>query len=148
MPNRADWRVIRDVYVAPTDREAKSFAINGMMGRCWHEFLLPLYLRLGLGRLLKQDSDMPDDAIDLAYLAEHLWIVGSPETVARRIQALQAGSGGFGRLLIVSYDAQNERAAWQRNLELLMRQVLPMCSQAGKVEAPQSYPYELRRARH
>ena len=42
-PDRQEWRITRDVYVAPNDREARSLAINGIMGRCWKEFLLPLY---------------------------------------------------------------------------------------------------------
>ena len=79
-PDRNDWRIIRDVYVAPTDAEARELAIGGMMGRCWREFLLPIYLGLGLGPFLKIDPEMPDDAIDLEYLAENLWLVGSPDT--------------------------------------------------------------------
>lgn len=148
-PNRADWTVIRDVYVAPTDEEAKKLAINGIMGRCWREFLLPLYLQLGLGGLLKLDRNMRDDAIDLPCLAEHVWIVGSPATVANRIGELQAGSGGFGRLLIVSYDALAEQRSWQRSLELLVDQVLPACNSTVTIPQRQGIaPYELCRARN
>jgi alkanesulfonate monooxygenase SsuD/methylene tetrahydromethanopterin reductase-like flavin-dependent oxidoreductase (luciferase family) len=147
-PNRADWTIIRDVYVAPTDQEARRLAMNGMMGRCWREFLLPLYLQLGLGRLLKKDHSMADEDIDLPYLAENLWIVGSPATVAGRIRDLQMSSGGFGRLLIVCYDAQDERAVWHRSLEMLMQQVHPMCSVAAAVEPRELFCHELRRARH
>ena len=97
------------------------------MGRCWREFLLPLYLDLGLGNLLKIDPAMPDESIDLDYVATNLWIVGSPETVARRVLELQEGTGGFGRLLIVSYDAADEREAWVESLGLLMEEVRPAC---------------------
>jgi alkanesulfonate monooxygenase SsuD/methylene tetrahydromethanopterin reductase-like flavin-dependent oxidoreductase (luciferase family) len=124
-PGRAEWRIIRDVYVAPTDQEARDNAINGMMGRCWKEFLLPLYLHLGLGGMLKTSADMPDQAIDLEYLADHLWIVGSPTTVGKRIQALQEGTGGFGNLLIASYDATEEREAWKESIRLLTESVMP-----------------------
>jgi alkanesulfonate monooxygenase SsuD/methylene tetrahydromethanopterin reductase-like flavin-dependent oxidoreductase (luciferase family) len=124
-PNRADWRIIRDVYVAPTDKEARQLAIEGIMGRCWREFLLPLYFRLGLGNLLKKDPAMPDAAVDLEYLADNLWFVGSPATVSKRIQELQEGTGGFGHLLVVSYDAMGEREAWERSLHLLVEEVLP-----------------------
>jgi alkanesulfonate monooxygenase SsuD/methylene tetrahydromethanopterin reductase-like flavin-dependent oxidoreductase (luciferase family) len=126
-PDRAEWRIIRDVYVAPTDSEARRLAIDGIMGRCWREFLLPTYLGLGLGRFLKNDASMPDEAVDLDYLADHLWFVGSPETVADRIRDLQERTGGFGRLLVVSYDASDEREAWDRSLRLLMDEVLPRC---------------------
>jgi alkanesulfonate monooxygenase SsuD/methylene tetrahydromethanopterin reductase-like flavin-dependent oxidoreductase (luciferase family) len=137
-PNRAEWRIIRDVYVAPTDREARQLAIEGIMGRCWREFLLPLYFRLGLGNLLKKDPAMPDAAVDLEYLANNLWFVGSPATVTKRIQQLQEGTGGFGHLLIVSYDSVDQRTAWERSLRLLVEEVLPgthdatLCSQASE----------------
>jgi alkanesulfonate monooxygenase SsuD/methylene tetrahydromethanopterin reductase-like flavin-dependent oxidoreductase (luciferase family) len=85
VPDRDEWRIIRDVYAAPTDAEARELAIGGIMGRCWREFMLPMYLGLGLGPLLKHDPSMPNEAIDLDYLADHLWFVGSTETVAGRI---------------------------------------------------------------
>ncbi len=127
VPDRDQWRIIRDVYVAPTDSEARELAIGGIMGRCWREFMLPIYLGLGLGPLLKRDASMPDEAVDLEYLADHLWFVGSPETVADRIRDLQERTGGFGRLLVVSYDATDEREAWDRSLRLLIEEVLPRC---------------------
>lgn len=129
-PDRAEWRIIRDVYVAPTDAEARRLAIDGIMGRCWREFLLPVYLGLGLGPMLKPDLAMPDSSLTLDYLADHLWLVGSPGTVARRINELHDQVGGFGRLLAVSYDASGERAVWERSLHLLMNEVLPACTPA------------------
>jgi alkanesulfonate monooxygenase SsuD/methylene tetrahydromethanopterin reductase-like flavin-dependent oxidoreductase (luciferase family) len=130
-PDRGDWRLIRDVYVAPTDREARALALGGMMGRCWREFLLPLYLSLGLGPLLKGDPSMPDEDVDLEYVADNLWLVGSPDTVARGIRELQEHTGGFGYLLITSYDAVDERQSWERSLQLLIDEVLPACDPAG-----------------
>ncbi len=124
---RSDWRIIRDVYVAPTDTEARDCAMNGMMGRCWQEFLLPLYLQLGLGAHLKIDPKMADEDITLDYLCDRLWVVGSPTTVATRLQELDQAVGGFGTLLITSYDVQDERASWERSLSLLTEQVLPLC---------------------
>jgi len=128
VPDRGEWRIIRDVYVAPTDAQARALATGGIMGRCWREFLLPLYLGLGLGPLLKRDPAMPDEAIDLDYLADNLWFVGSPTTVAERIMDLQKQTGGFGYLLLVSYDAADEREPWVRSLRLLVEEVLPACA--------------------
>lgn len=131
IPERAEWRIIRDIYVAPTDAEARALAIGGIMGRSWREFLLPLYFKLGLGSMLKTSPDMPDEAVTLEYLADHLWIVGSPATVAGKLQALQQASGGFGVLLATSYDATDECAAWRRSLALLQNDVLPACQPAA-----------------
>jgi alkanesulfonate monooxygenase SsuD/methylene tetrahydromethanopterin reductase-like flavin-dependent oxidoreductase (luciferase family) len=135
-PDRGEWRVIRDVYVAPTDAEARALAVGGMMGRCWREFLLPLYLGLGLGRLLTCDPSMAEEAVDLEYLADNLWLVGSPATVARRINDLREQTGGFGYLLITSYDAVDEREPWKRSLRTLVDEVLPAC--AGSEGRPES----------
>ncbi len=96
------------------------------MGRCWREFLLPIYLGLGLGRFLKRDPSMPDEAIGLEYLADNLWFVGSPQTVADRILDLQERTGGFGYLLIVSYDATNGLQTSARSLRLLMDEFRPL----------------------
>jgi alkanesulfonate monooxygenase SsuD/methylene tetrahydromethanopterin reductase-like flavin-dependent oxidoreductase (luciferase family) len=116
--------------VAPSDAEARELAIGGIMGRCWREFLLPIYLGLGLGPLMKLDPSMPDEAVDLEYLADNLWLVGSPETVANRITELQAQTGGFGHLTMVSYDASDERETWDRSRQLLINEVLPQCQSA------------------
>ena len=144
-PDRRNWRLIRDVYVAPTDREARDLALGGMMGRCWREFLLPLYLGLGLGPLLKGDSSMADEDVDLEYVADNLWLVGSPDTVARRIRELQEHTGGFGYLLITSYDAVDERQSWQRSLQLLIDEVLPACDPRV---SRRRCRHELRRVSH
>jgi alkanesulfonate monooxygenase SsuD/methylene tetrahydromethanopterin reductase-like flavin-dependent oxidoreductase (luciferase family) len=129
-PDRGTWRVIRDVYVAPTDAEARALALGGMMGRCWREFLLPLYLGLGLGPLLKNDPSMRDEDVCLDYIADHLWLTGSPDTVADRITELYKQTGGFGYLLITCYDAAVEQEAWERSLRLLTGEVLPACQGA------------------
>jgi alkanesulfonate monooxygenase SsuD/methylene tetrahydromethanopterin reductase-like flavin-dependent oxidoreductase (luciferase family) len=133
-PDRGEWRIIRDVYVAPTDEEARELAINGIMGRCWQEFLLPIYQGLGLGKFLKRDPSMPDEAVNLEYLADNLWFVGSPETVAARINDLQARTGGFGYLTIVSYDASEERESWGRSLKMLINEVLPRCETSAPIQ--------------
>jgi alkanesulfonate monooxygenase SsuD/methylene tetrahydromethanopterin reductase-like flavin-dependent oxidoreductase (luciferase family) len=129
-PDRGTWRVIRDVYVAPTDAEARALALGGMMGRCWREFLLPLYLGLGLGPLLKNDPAMPDADVCLDYVADNLWLTGSPATVAGRITELYRRTGGFGYLLVTCYDTAGEQRAWERSLRLLTGQVLPACRRA------------------
>ena len=72
--DRNSWRVVRDVYVARTDAEARHLAINGAMGRCWREFQLPLYIKLGLGPMLKHDPAVADEDIDVEHLADHFMV--------------------------------------------------------------------------
>ena len=42
------WRLVRDVYVADTDEEARDQAVNGMIGRVWRDYLLGLFKEFDL----------------------------------------------------------------------------------------------------
>ena len=126
--DRNRWRIVADIVVAPTDEEAREIARTGAMARCWREFLLPLYLSLGLGRLLGAlpgGTRIPDDAIDIDHLMDHLWIVGSPDTVTEKITRLRDDVGGFGVLLATCYDHVDEATTWQRSVDLLTNTVIP-----------------------
>src|SRR5262249_15158522 len=84
-PNRTTWRVRRAVHVAPTDAQAREEALAGALGRDYADYFLPLLgTTRGLGGL-KMEPDMPDAAITLDYLCDDVWVVGSPETVTRKI---------------------------------------------------------------
>ena len=132
--DRGEWRVVRDTFVARTDEEARKLALEGPIGRCWREFLLPLYLRLGMAELLKHHPDVPDEALTVEYLCDRLWLVGSPDTVGDKISRLQADVGGFGYLVVVSYEAGVNTDAWEQSLSLLANDVLPRVDQEQVVE--------------
>ncbi|WP_019931882.1 LLM class flavin-dependent oxidoreductase [Nocardia sp. BMG111209] len=126
--DRADWRIVRDVYVADTDAEARRRARTGAMGRCWEQFLLPLYLRLGLAPLLGRlpnGRTVDPEHIDLDFVADRLWLTGSPETVTEHLSDLSRETGGFGTLLLNVHDFADELPAWQHSLDLLTTEVLP-----------------------
>jgi len=124
-PDRNEWRLVREVYVAPTDEEAKRRAREGAMGRCWREYLLPFYVGNGMGEHFKVDPSEPDSVLDVDYLIEHNWFVGSPETVTDKIAALQRDTGGFGGMLVMIYDFSTEPDWWNESLRLLVDEVLP-----------------------
>ena len=50
-PNRADWRLVREVFVADTDEEAWRLSVGGMMGRMMREYFLPLLRQLRVPRV-------------------------------------------------------------------------------------------------
>jgi alkanesulfonate monooxygenase SsuD/methylene tetrahydromethanopterin reductase-like flavin-dependent oxidoreductase (luciferase family) len=64
---------------------------------------------------------------------EHLWLVGSPATVAKKIEHLYEASGGFGTLLMLVYDHCQQQESWERSTRLLATEVLPKV--AGLVPA-------------
>jgi alkanesulfonate monooxygenase SsuD/methylene tetrahydromethanopterin reductase-like flavin-dependent oxidoreductase (luciferase family) len=123
-PDRRDWRVVRDVVVADTDEAAMQLALSAPIRRIWDEWLIPYHKPHGLLDIVVPEA--PDkDAVDAEYIARHVWVVGSPETVITRIQEEQEQSGGFGVLLVYSYDFHEQPEPFRRHLELLGREVLP-----------------------
>jgi alkanesulfonate monooxygenase SsuD/methylene tetrahydromethanopterin reductase-like flavin-dependent oxidoreductase (luciferase family) len=124
-PDRREWRLVREVYVAATDDEAKKRAREGALGRCWREYLLPFYVGSGMGPQFLAHPSHPVEKLDVDYLIEHSWFVGSPRTVSEKIAALQRATGGFGCLLIMLYDFSTEPDWWEESLRLLVEEVLP-----------------------
>lgn len=124
-PSRKIWRIVRDVYVADTDAEARQAALHGMIGRVWQEYLLPLFGAFQLLSVFKHDPSVPDSEVTPAYLMEHLWLVGSPETVTQKLHQLYDAAGGFGTLLVLVYDHREGQAGWDKSTRLLAQQVMP-----------------------
>ena len=126
-PSRSEWRLVRDVWVADTDEEAIRAAREGMLFRAWTEYLYPLfnYGPYPLVAGMKHDESVATEDIDLEYMLEHLWLVGSPDTVARKIRNLYEAAGGFGVLLTMVLDNTDDKEGWYRSMRLLMEEVLP-----------------------
>lgn len=124
-PDRAEWRLTRDVYVAETDERARQLVREGALGRAWRDYLLPFYIGNGMAAHFKNDPSEPDSAITIDYLIENAWFVGSPDTVTAKIEKLQADTGGFGGMLLMIYDFSQEMPAWGRSLQLLVDEVMP-----------------------
>jgi alkanesulfonate monooxygenase SsuD/methylene tetrahydromethanopterin reductase-like flavin-dependent oxidoreductase (luciferase family) len=124
-PRRGDWRLIRDVFVAETDEAAWRQSVDGMMGRMSREYWLSVFSSYGFLSALKHDPSVPDTDVTTEYCARHDWIVGSPATVAARIEELYETVGGFGTLLVIGYDYLDQPESWETSLQLLSTEVLP-----------------------
>jgi len=123
--DRNDWRMVREVFVAETDEEAWKLSVDSMMGRMMGEYFLPLLANFGFLEFLKHDQDVPDSDVTPAYCAEHNWLVGSPSTVAEKLEAVYNDVGGFGQLLVFGFDYIDQPEAWHTSLGLLKNEVLP-----------------------
>jgi alkanesulfonate monooxygenase SsuD/methylene tetrahydromethanopterin reductase-like flavin-dependent oxidoreductase (luciferase family) len=124
-PNRADWRLVREIFVAETDEEAWRLSVGGMMGRMMREYFLPLLGNFGFLEYLKHAPDVPDSDVTAEYCARHNWIIGSPATVVEKIERIYHELGGFGSLLVFGFDYSDNPAAWHESLGLLTSEVLP-----------------------
>ncbi len=74
--------------------------------------------------LHKDDPDEPDSAVDLDYLCDR-WLVGSVDTVTRKLAELQEALGGFGTLLVLGMDYLEQPEAWRESMRLLAEEVVP-----------------------
>ena len=97
------------------------------MYRAWTEYLHPLF---SFGPYpftagMKHDDSVPDEDVTVDYMLEHLWLVGSPDTVAQKLRGLYEASGGFGTLLAMILDHSGDRAGSEKSMRLLVEDVLP-----------------------
>jgi alkanesulfonate monooxygenase SsuD/methylene tetrahydromethanopterin reductase-like flavin-dependent oxidoreductase (luciferase family) len=123
-PDRAAWRVARDVLIADTPAEARRLALTGPLARDWNGYFLPLLRKSRRLGAVKVDPAMPDDAVTVEYLLEHIWIVGSVDEVAARLRRLRDDVGGFGTLLVIGHE-WDPPGVWERSMERLVGEVLP-----------------------
>ncbi len=126
-PDRSRYRVCRDIFVADTDAEAKRRAIKSGLGETWRSYLDPVYKRFNLYQGIIDDSGMNITAeeIDMDFIAEHVWLCGSPDTVIRKLEHLIEKTGGFGEIVVQSHDSIDDPAPWNESLQRLAQEVAP-----------------------
>ena len=129
-PNRSTWRIAREVYVADTTDEAREEALHGTLGRDFQEYFLKLLPVVKMMDLVKIDTEMPDSDVNIEYLVDNIWIVGSPDEVAGKLRRLYEDVGGFGVLLAMGHEWQ-PRDKWERSMALLAQEVMPRLADLG-----------------
>jgi alkanesulfonate monooxygenase SsuD/methylene tetrahydromethanopterin reductase-like flavin-dependent oxidoreductase (luciferase family) len=120
--DRRDWRVVRDVIVADTDEAAMELAMSTAIRRHQEEWVIPHNARAISAGL---PEGMSIDDVDVSFLAQYMWIVGSPETVVERLAQEYTACGGYGTLLTYNFDCHAEPEGFRRHLELLGTEVAP-----------------------
>lgn len=128
-PEGAKFKVARDVFVASTDEEAKEKAKNGALGYAWTKYLMPVYKKYRILQGFIDDSDGPDidiNDVDLDYLADHVWLCGSPETVIKKIEKTFEQAGfRYGQIAVNTHDALDDPEPWVESLRLFASEVVP-----------------------
>lgn len=124
-PNRREWRIAREVFVADSTKEARRIAQQGVLARDFEQYFHPLIAK-GRGiDIVKQDPNMPDSDVTTEYMMEKVWIVGNREEVAEKIGILNDAVGGFGVLLAMGHEWL-PREAWLDSMGLLINEIVPM----------------------
>jgi len=124
-PDRQEWRVTKDVFVAETDEEAIELSVGSSMGRVHEELTIPLYRPLGILSGFKHSQDFPDDQVTAEYIIRTNGLIGSVETVTKKLDALYEEIGGFGTLLVTGYDYTEQPKVWKKSMKLLAEEVVP-----------------------
>ena len=73
------------------------------------EYFLPLLKEFDFLQYLKHDDEVADSDVTPEYCAQHNWLIGSPATVAEKIQRMYDEVGGFGHLLVFGFDYTRTR---------------------------------------
>lgn len=126
-PSRSDWRICRDIFVADTDEEARDAYLNGSMGDLWGNYNIPTFISLGIGKYISGDK-IAEDELSAEWLVDNFHFVGSPETVARKIEELYKEIGGFGCLISFAHEYMDDQEVYRRNFELIGTKVAPFVS--------------------
>ena len=61
--HRSDWRMVREVFVAPTDEEAWELSYGGMMGRMMTDYFIPLLGAFDFHKFLIDERNPPADGV-------------------------------------------------------------------------------------
>ena len=96
-----------------------------MLGRVWGEYLLPLFQSFQMTHLFKHHPEVPDSDVNLEYLADYVWLVGSPKTVTQKLGDMYDQTGGFGWLLALTFDQSENNEAWENSQRMLVEEVRP-----------------------
>ncbi len=127
-PARGDnWRVARNVMVAPGEAEARDrvFSDKGS-NRYFYSYMREVLSRVGLLSALKPRTDMTDEEATVDAITEGSAIYGSPKTFLDKLIAFRDAAGPFGTLLMTGLDWSGPNKAWERDsMRLLAQDVLP-----------------------
>src|SRR4029078_3717468 len=100
-PSGENWRVARNVLVAPSDSEARErvFGEEGS-NRDFYTSMREVLSRVGLLAILKPRPDMPDEQTTVDAITRECVTYGSPKAVLDKLVAFPARGGPVWELLM------------------------------------------------
>ena len=124
-PNRQRHAVSQTVFCAETDAEAKRLVMEGPIGYCFNRYLIPIWRRFGMMDGFARDFGVDSLDVDLEFLTDNVFVVGSPDTIVDKLSHLFEKTGGWGTLQVEAHDYYDDPSAWFTSLELLSKEVAP-----------------------
>jgi alkanesulfonate monooxygenase SsuD/methylene tetrahydromethanopterin reductase-like flavin-dependent oxidoreductase (luciferase family) len=127
-PDRADWGILRAIFLADTTKEAVQRVRTNSLGKNF-EYIGRL-LDKGLGRkLYKRDLSMSDADCNMDFLMREQIIAGDVDEALRRLLQLIEETGHFGSVILMSYD-WDDKASWLHSMELFAKELMPALNKA------------------
>ena len=130
-PNRQRHAVSQTVFCAETDAEAKRLVMEGPIGYCFERYLIPIWRRFGMMDGFARDFGVDSLDVDLEFLTDNVFVVGSPDTIVDKLNHLFEKTGGWGTLQVEAHDYYDDPSAWFTSLELLSKEVAPRVKMPG-----------------
>jgi alkanesulfonate monooxygenase SsuD/methylene tetrahydromethanopterin reductase-like flavin-dependent oxidoreductase (luciferase family) len=132
-----NWRVARNIMIAPSDAEARDrvYSEHGS-NRYFYTYMREVLSRVGLLSALKPRVDMTDDEATVDVITEGSVLYGSPKTMLDKLVAFRDATGPFGTLLMTGLDWSGPNGAWEReSMRLLAEDVMPKFTQHATAHA-------------
>ncbi len=130
-PSGENWRVSRNVMVAPGDAEATDRVYGDKASnRYFFTYIRAALAGVGLLSILKPDPAMSDEAASVEAITEGCTLYGSPKTLLDKLVAFRDEVGPFGTLLMTGLDWLGPNETWERqSMQLMAEQVMPQFRQ-------------------
>ena len=80
--------------------------------------------KAGFSQVMKGLHEISDEELTVDWALDEIVIAGSPQTVADKVNHLRDEIGPFGTLVLAGLD-WDDKALWQRSMELAAKEVLP-----------------------
>jgi alkanesulfonate monooxygenase SsuD/methylene tetrahydromethanopterin reductase-like flavin-dependent oxidoreductase (luciferase family) len=136
-PRSENWRVARNIMVAPTDAQAEERVFGPQASNSYfYTYMREVLDSVGLLIILKPRPDMPDAEATPKAITAECAIHGSPKTVLDKLVAFRDTVGPFGGLLMTGLDWGGLNAEWEReSMRLLAQEVIPKFRQHTMAQA-------------
>ena len=122
-PNRSLWRISRSIYVGESNEEARERTMKGPFADSF-DYMIHVLAKANMLHLCKDDPDRPDEEMTPEYFLKKICIIGDVDECIRQLEELRETTGGFGTLLMIAHDWDDE-AKWRRSMDLLAKEVIP-----------------------
>ena len=126
-PRGDNWRVARNIVVAPSDNEAHERVFSEQASNNYfYTYMREVLDKVGLLVILKPRADMPDAEATVEAITAECVLHGSPSTVLDKLIAFRDTVGPFGGLLQTGLDWGGKNLDWEREgMRLLAQEVMP-----------------------